>query len=161
VADVKAEIRGLKETQDKMEQMVRDLHGDAMLTGMRNATMLVYRDAVKNAPVDTGRLRASITPAVRVEGTTVVGVVGSNVLYAPFMEHGTGIYAGRGRHWPPSSALEVWARRHGFTSGFQVARIIGLRGGLRALKYLQRAIESNAERIFNLLGGVVAKIVSK
>jgi hypothetical protein len=39
-----------------------DLHGEPMLQGMRNATLLVTRDAKRFAPVDTGRLRASITP---------------------------------------------------------------------------------------------------
>jgi HK97 gp10 family phage protein len=40
-------------------------------------------------PVDTGRLRSSITSAVEKEGDTIVGVVGTNVEYASYVEFGT------------------------------------------------------------------------
>lgn len=50
----------------------------------------VEREARKNAPVDTGRLRASITHRVYPEGTTkVVAEVGTNVAYAAAQEFGT------------------------------------------------------------------------
>jgi HK97 gp10 family phage protein len=87
VSDV--EIKGLLETQRKLEQTVRDLRGSEFLQGMRNAVLLVERDAKINAPVDTGRLRASITPEIRQSGTMTTGVVGSNVIYAAAQEFGT------------------------------------------------------------------------
>jgi HK97 gp10 family phage protein len=146
------DIRGLKETQAKMEQVVRDLRGEPFLSGMRQATLLVQRDAKINAPVDTGRLRASITPEVRVQGRTVQGVVGSNVIYAPFVELGTR------PHWPPPGALATWAARHGFSSEFLVRRAIGLRG-TKAVKYLERAFVANKDRIVQLIGNAVARIV--
>ena len=121
-SDISLEIRGLEETQRKMEQIVRDLHGAPMLQAMRNATLLVQRDARKNAPVDTGRLRASIVPEVRPHGRDVQGIIGSNVKYAPHQEFGT-------------------------------------RRGLIGKRYLQRALEANAERIKRLIGSAVGKIV--
>ena len=39
--------------------------------------------------VDTGRLRASITHRVEMESGEVVGYVGTNVEYAPYLEFGT------------------------------------------------------------------------
>ena len=84
--DIKAEIKGLKETQKRMERIVRDLAGGPFLDGMRKATLLVQGAARVNAPVDTGRLRASITPQVVAHSGTVQGIVGSNVEYAPKME---------------------------------------------------------------------------
>ena len=104
-----------------MERAVRELRGTPMLNAMRDSTLFVTRDAKINAPVDSGRLRASITPEVRTAGETVEGVVGSNVTYAPYVELGTR------PHWPPLAALEVWARRH-HTSAFLVARAIAERG---------------------------------
>ena len=83
------EIRGLQALQAKAAQMIEDLHGKPMLDGMRRATMLVTKDAKILSPVDTGLLRSSITPEVRAEGFTVLGVVGSNVFYAPYQETGT------------------------------------------------------------------------
>ena len=85
-ADV--EIKGLKEVQAKMEQMVRDTRGAPMVQAMKDATLLVEREAKIRAPVDTGRLRASITPSVT--QNPLQGVVGSNVFYAPYQELGTG-----------------------------------------------------------------------
>ena len=85
-AAVRAEVRGLRATQKKMEQIARDLRGAPFLDAMRKATLIVQRAARINAPVDTGRLRASITPEVRTMGKKVYGVVGSNVEYAAKME---------------------------------------------------------------------------
>ena len=92
------EIRGLIELQEKADQVIEDLHGKPMLDGMRKATLLVSKDAKILAPVDTGLLRSSITPEVRQDGWTVLGVVGSNVFYAPYQETGTrrGL---RGKHY--------------------------------------------------------------
>ena len=86
---VEIEIQGIEEVSRKMDQMAEDIQGTPMEMGMRDATMLVTRQARINAPVDTGRLRASIAPEVRQQGRTVQGIVGSNVRYAPFQEYGT------------------------------------------------------------------------
>lgn len=51
-------------------------------------TIKVERAAKQGCPVDTGRLRSSI--AYRIEGgNEVVGIVGTSVEYAPFVEFGT------------------------------------------------------------------------
>lgn len=83
------EVKGLKELQRKAEQMVSDLHGAPILDAMRDSVLIIDRGAKQNAPVDTGRLRASITPGVSSAGDDVEGVVGTNVYYAPFQEFGT------------------------------------------------------------------------
>lgn len=57
--------------------------------GMTKACLLVERDAKINAPVDTGRLRSSITNRLEVEENQLVGIVGTVVEYASFIEHGT------------------------------------------------------------------------
>src|SRR5688572_21692526 len=106
----KTEIKGLVETQAKLEQVVSDLRGPALLNGMRQATSLVTADAKRLAPVDTGRLRASILPQIRQEGTRTLGVVGSNVLYAAAVELGSKAHAA------PAGPLKLWARRKGRTA---------------------------------------------
>lgn len=174
---IKAEVQGLKETQAIMEKMVRDLEGPPIVQAMRDATMLVTRSAKQNAPVDTGRLRASIVPEVRSVGKEVQGIVGSNVLYAPFMELGTR------PHFPPLAPLIRWVhrkrlagtysvktrrRRGGKTrqaqEDYQVAYMVALaisRRGLRARRYLQEALEQNEQKIVALIGRTVARIVSR
>jgi phage gpG-like protein len=148
-----ATIKGAVETQRKMEQVVADLTGPPVLQAFRDATLLVSNQAKINAPVDTGRLRASITPEVRVVGNTIQGVVGSNVIYAAAMELGTR------PHWPPRSALETWARRHGL-SVFVVQRAIA-RKGTKPRRYLQRAFESNRPLIIRKIERAVTQVVDK
>jgi len=150
---VDIEVKGLIEVQKKLEQVLTDLHGAPMIEAMRDATLLVTRDAKILAPVDTGRLRASITPDVTQRGNDVVGIVGSNVVYAPYMELGTR------PHFPPLAALETWARRHGM-SAFQVALAIA-RKGTKARKFLQGAFEKNEGRIIDLLERAIGRIVEK
>jgi HK97 gp10 family phage protein len=107
--------------------------------GMKRGVLRVQRSARQSAPVDTGRLRASIAYVVRVLANGVRGIVGSAVEYAPFVEFGTR------PHWPPIAALETWARRHG-TSAFVVARAIAQRG-TEARNYLRDALKENASKV--------------
>lgn len=150
---VDMDVRGLIETQEKMEQVIKGLNGAPILRAYQRATLLVQRTAKQLAPVDTGQLRASITPDVRQSWNRVQGVVGTNVVHGPFMELGTR------PHWPPLAALATWARRHG-TTAFVVARAIA-RKGLKARRYLQRAVEQNATAIQNIIGDGVAKILDE
>ena len=148
-----AEIKGLVETQRKMEQVVSDLTGPPILEAFRDATLLVSNDAKVNAPVDTGRLRASITPEVRLQGSTIEGVVGTNVVYAAAVELGSR------PHWAPLAALETWARRHGMNA-YVLQRAIARRG-TKPRRYLQRAFESNRPIIIRKIERAVSQIVDK
>jgi len=150
-SQLRLEIKGLIEAQRKADQVLRDLRGAPFVQAMRDATMVVLRDARRYAPVDTGRLRASIVPDVRRIGDDVVGIVGTNVDYAPYMELGTR------PHFPPVSALMVWARRH-HINAFLVARAISRRG-LKARPFLSRSLMENSERVFALIGKAVGRIV--
>lgn len=49
----------------------------------------VEREARRRAPVDTGRLRNSITHRLYAEGDTAVAEVGTDVEYAVYQEFGT------------------------------------------------------------------------
>ena len=83
---ISVKVRGTEEVQKKLSQVMKDLQGPPLKKAMEKATLIVTRDAKIYSPVDTGRLRASITPEVVASGKTVKGIVGSNVLYAPFQE---------------------------------------------------------------------------
>ena len=148
MTEISIEIRGLKETQREMERIVRDLRGEPYLNAMRRATLLVQRSAKQKAPVDTGRLRASITPEVRWQGNTAVGVVGSNVKYAGYVELGTR------PHFVPQQYIGTWARRHGL--GDRGLFVTG-----KAQPYLEPALRENEERIARMLEDAVASIVAE
>lgn len=158
---VDMEVKGLLQAKRNLEKVAEGLRGKDLTQAFRESAVLVLNDAKRKAPVDTGRLRNSLAAEVRVRGRVITGVVGTNVKYAPYMEMGTGKYAGRKRHFPPPKALDVWARRHGFSSGYVVARAIFMQGGLKPRRFLQEAFDENKYRIQQKIGAEVKKIVKR
>jgi len=148
------ELRGALEVQKAAEETVRQLRGPHFLMGLRQAVLLVERHAKLNATesVDTGALRASITPEIRVEGEgTIVGVVGSNLEYAPFVE-----FSCRA-HWPPPGALARWAERHDMDE-YLVARAISRRG-TKGTHFLENAFRDHEDEILHILWETVEGII--
>lgn len=132
-----------------LEPLLKKLDGNSLLAAplreaLTKAVILLESAAKRGAPVDTGRLRASITHEVDSRPVPLFGKVGTDVFYAPYVEFGTR------PHWPPVSALATWARRHGFASAFIVARTIAARG-TKARHMFRTALEDNRERIEQLL----------
>ena len=147
---VSVEIRGAREAQRAADRTIKALTGEPIIQGMRQAVLLVIRTARQEAKVDSGRYRSSITGDVRTIATRVEGVVGSNVVHAPWAVLDTR------PHWPPRTPeLERWARRHGIPV-FLVQRAIA-RHGTKGDQSLFLGIEQNADRIFRLLQDATAK----
>ena len=137
------------------DRITRKLSGEIMRQPMRRfftkAAIAVQSGAKERAPVDTGRLRSSLTYEVDSAALPLWAKVGTNVTYAPFMEYGTGVLsenpeATKKWHFPAASHLEVWARRHG-TTGFQVAKAIRDRGGLKPRRFLRNGFKTNEDKI--------------
>lgn len=131
-------IEGLAE----LEGRFRDAPGvveSEIKRAMNRSVQRVLADVKRETPVDTGRLRSSITGRTEGSGAEIRGIVGTNVKYAAYVEFGTR------PHWPPIKALEVWARRHG-TTAYQVALGIA-RHGTRAREMFRKGLESNVEWI--------------
>lgn len=119
---------------------------DAMFRGMASAMRDAANQSKLQTPVDTGLLRASINSEARMDGGDVLGVVGTNQAYAKPIEYGTGIFSEapdskKSRYFPPSSALEGWAKRHGLNA-FLVARAIFRRGGTKPHRMFRSVLES-------------------
>lgn len=93
----------------------------------------VESEAKKKAPSDTGRLRSSIQTKIISGG--LEAEVFANAKYALHVEYGTK------PHFPPSSALRGWARRHNMPNlEFIIARSISRRG-TRPQPFLFPALE--------------------
>lgn len=110
----------------------------------------IQSQAREKAPVDTGRLRGSIgveSPSDRQR------IIGANTDYAEYVETGTR------PHFPPPSALEGWAARHGYGpgGGFLVARAIA-RSGTKAQPYMKPAAESGETFVKSLIPTLAAEI---
>jgi len=148
-----------------IELQIRTEHADVIRRALKDPQMVmgpirsflqksgftVEGQAKENAPVDTGRLRSSITSRVAEHQV----FIGSNVEYAPYVEFGTD------PHFPPLDAMQPWARRHGFPAGrsgaFLVAQAIARRG-TRARAFLKPALESSAGAIKGFLGAAAREI---
>ena len=159
--EVSVTVKNLKEIQKKMDQVVRDLSGDPMKGAMAKATLLVVRSARKNAPVDRGILRASIVPKIVTTAKSVQGIVGSNKTYAPHQEFGTRPFT------PPRAPLWRWALRKSKGNKAAASVLFGRamgsirRRGIKAKRYLERALKDNADKIRRIIGDAVGKIVRK
>ena len=70
--------------QNKLKQQ-----DDIIEKAVTDSALLVEHDAKANCPVDSGRLRSSITHEVRkIKDEPISARVGTNVEYAPFVEFG-------------------------------------------------------------------------
>jgi len=70
---------------DKIQKKIED----RLEVNMNKAVTLVHHDATNNAPVKTGTLKRSLTMRVESEDKFLVGIVGTNLFYAPYQEFGT------------------------------------------------------------------------
>jgi HK97 gp10 family phage protein len=84
---MKLQWKGLDTYQKAVRAMQRDLA--KLEPVVKDAVLGTQRQARIEAPVDTGRLRASIMGEIVSGDRVVQGVVSSNVVYAPYQEFGT------------------------------------------------------------------------
>jgi HK97 gp10 family phage protein len=141
---IEVDVSNLYEVAEELNRLGLAVKVDIPIK-MREAVVIVERDAKERAPVDTGRLRASITSEVTGMMMDTVGIVGSNVEYAPFVEMGTKPHF---PPWRPGTSLARWAELHGM-SAFVVALVISWRG-TKARKFLQGAFEAKRDEIIKL-----------
>ena len=83
------EIQGVDSINERLEGLV---DSEKLRLALGKACALVERSAKQKAPKGNGDLRRSITS--KVEGE--VGVVYTPLLYAPYVEFGTGLFAESG-----------------------------------------------------------------
>lgn len=82
---MKIELKGIEQFKRELNKVKSEITRELERT--TSASLLrIQSDAKRKAPVDTGRLRASISK--RQDGTD--GEVSTNVDYAPYIEFGTG-----------------------------------------------------------------------
>jgi phage gpG-like protein len=125
---------------------------------MSRSGLAVQRESAILAPVDTGRLRASI------EITHSKKVIPDFVKVGPTVNYGAVVEFGRkaGARMPPPSALIPWIRRHGGSgnpeaAAFLLARAIAKRG-IQPRSYMQKGYIS-AQRAINRIWDRVGRSI--
>jgi len=115
---LRVRISGVQEAVAKLKQYdVRKQQGVRRVVA--ESAFNIEKTAKKRAPVDTGRLRSSITSDFKNSGFSAETKAAT--FYAIYVEFGTS------PHFPPVAALRGWAKRHR-ASEWAVARGIARRG---------------------------------
>ena len=149
--DLSFKIEGLEALLAKLKP---ELVAGPVKKFLMDASLYVEGQAKRRTPVDTGRLRASITHEIDASPMPLFGKIGTNVFYAPYVEFGTR------PHFPPPGALDVWASRHGFPNGFVVARAIS-RAGTRGRHMFEQGLEASKGKIGELLDVCATAIMTR
>lgn len=137
-------IEGLIKNITKLVAIVDDNLKEAITT----SALIVEGDAKKKCPVDTGRLRASIThsgisKSPLGEYTTRVG---TDIEYAPDVEFPTRRHLAR---------VGVWAKRHGFGK----TEYLWVGGKGKEQPFLYPAFNENFNRIKEIITNAVKEVI--
>lgn len=136
--NVSIEVEGLAELKRKLGATKFTI---ALKKGMTNAVIYFEGEVKKRTPVGiSGQLRASFTHRVSHDGTE--GVIGTNKLYARFVEFGTGVFIGKGRIFPRSAKALAWndiVRQSiaGMKGRFYVKRAWEEEGGRKLIRFFK------------------------
>ena len=110
--------------------------------GMELACLIPETAAKQKCPVDEGILRASISHEIDVSPSKIIGRIGTNIEYAPYVHQGTGIYAvdgnGRKTPWAWFGESKKWEGIHHTV-------------GQKPKRFLKEAVEENKSRIISIL----------
>jgi HK97 gp10 family phage protein len=103
---------------DEIEKLIDELeeYPEIFLTGaekgIKKAAVKIQTAAKLLAPVDTGRLRNSITVQTEKTLSEATATVGTNVKYAPYMEFGTGsVGAASKKELPPDLNIKYTSKK--------------------------------------------------
>ncbi len=141
--DVKGVDRLIRRFNDRswMQNPIRDL--------LTKGSLEIAGQTRRLTPVDTGRLRSSISQEVDKSQMPLWAKVGTNVEYAAPVEFGR-----RPGSFPPLAAIRAWTIRKGIGAGaaFPIAQAIARRGTKGAhmfrkgLRRSQRVVRTLAEQ---------------
>ena len=128
-----------KSVDNATDQIIQD-----MKEKMDRSCLVVEGEARKNCPVDQGELRASIASETEATEEEVIGRIGSNLEYAPYVHNGTGIYAkdGNGRKTPWGYTVKA-----GKYKGFHWTH------GQKPQPFLENAKLTKKNEVEKILGG--------
>lgn len=136
------ELEGINELLSSLEDLgsLDDLKG-----ALGKACALVERSAKQKAPKGTGELRRSITSKIDENGTDIQGVVFTPLLYAPYIEFGTGLFAeSGGRQDVPWCYQDDEGNWHSTS-------------GMKPQPYMRPALNENREEILRILKGGISE----
>lgn len=157
--EIRAEILGLKEILGRFRH-APEIVRDETRKAMTRAALEVEGEAKGRAPKKTGTLRRSLHSEVQVLAGEVRGLVGTDLVYAPYVEFGTGVYHEPDPHEPwevtPKQAkalafkvptgVDPMTGRASRNKATVIVRRVVIQG-MRARPYLAKAFEAKRAQI--------------
>lgn len=134
--------------------------------GLLLAGNLIAQRATRKAPIDTGRLKRSITRSnPKKEGTRWTITIGTNVEYARAQEFGSGLHATRG----PKKKIKISPKRKkalafkwpNAPSGLEPSKsgkhvfLSVMHPGVKPQPYLRPALEESREDATKIIGNAI------
>lgn len=135
-----------KEVKEALTQFKDKSLPENLEDKMEKCCLFIEGEAKKLCPTgDTGNLRASITHSIEEVDSKIIGYIGSNLDYAPYVHQGTGIYAlqGNGRKQVP------WTYYDERTGEYKQTK------GIEPSPFIQDAIDAHREEIVNYFQGAL------
>ena len=130
-------IEGVKELEKALDELksAKEYH-----KALQKGCLIIERAAKEKAPKGNGDLRNSIKHRIDAEGDELVGVIYTNLEYAPYVEFGTGIEAedGGGRQDVPWSYQDEEGEWH-------------TTKGMKPSPFLRPALEENKKEVLKML----------
>ena len=144
---VNVRIIGVDDLQRKLTPSIA---GRPVRRFLERGTILIFNTAVRNAPVDTGRLKGSHAREIDPSTLPLWGKTGTNLDYAQDVHFGTP------PHYVPPSELDPWAKRKGIDGGGYAVSWAISQHGTKAQPWLYDSLASN-ENAIKALVPVLAK----
>lgn len=137
MVDNRVFLAGLKKANDELK--------DLMALRVMQSTRLLQSAIQREAPSDTGRMRAQMPTNVERTASAIVGSVSATAGHAAFVHEGTGIYAkgGNGRKTPWRYFVAT-----GRYKGWHVTR------GQKPNQFMVRAVNASRSDIARILGAL-------
>ena len=134
MSDVKFE--GLDEITEALEALADP---DKVEEALTKACLVVERLAKQKAPKGNGELRRSIASKIEKDNDEIKGAVYTPLLYAPYVEYGTGLFAEEGGRqdvpWSYQDDEGVWHST----------------SGMKPHPFLRPALEESREEILRII----------
>jgi HK97 gp10 family phage protein len=120
LAKASVKVIGLDKAVKDIERYIAKKNRE-LIGVVATSSKAIQSDARQLAPIDLGELKKSITHVVTQRSGRIDGEILSAAPYSAYVEFGTS------PHFPPISALQGWADRHGIPA-YAVAKSIARKG---------------------------------
>lgn len=152
-------VDGLDKLLKKLEALNGDVN-EALKQGILAGSLLVEKDAKLNVKTSTGVLRESINHEIVTGEKSIVGTIGTNLKYAPYVELGTGP-VGEANKPEVASKKNITYRNTPWVYYSEEMQSFFTTSGQAGKPYLYPALTNNAEEINKLVKDAVMNAIRK